>query len=136
MTERIVMGKDDGSFVARVARPGYSTSETDLTNFSLHEQQNVARPVYRQKHSLAANTQYSFTVSAIVGKIFYAILKSDEGYLPFAKELQDQNSAGPYWWPGTFYIRIRPSDGSATLYNDMSVPLNITVAIFAVEATV
>ncbi len=122
MTNRIMFGNNGTKFVARVAKPTKDVSSTDLADFSLHEDFNTLIPVARGTVTLATGASSSFTHTSLIGKHPFVVLKSSEGVLPVS----------PYqnFYRGTYYLRMIPTTGACTIYNEYYISLTITYAIF------
>lgn len=122
MTNRVMFGNSGSQFVARVAKPTKDVSSADLADFSMHETFSTLIPAARGTVTLGVGGSLSFTVSAIIGKVPFVVLKSDEGILPASPHLN--------WARGSYFMRVVPTTGACTLYNEYATSLTITYAIF------
>ncbi len=120
--DRVIFGNNGSQFVARVSKPGKDVSSTNLEDFSLHEAFSTLIPIARGTVTLVTGASTSFTLSEIIGKHPFVVLKSDEGILPIA----------PYstYLRGGYYLNLVPTTGVCTLYNQYETTLTITYAIF------
>ncbi|MCY0146146.1 hypothetical protein OEG84_25020 [Hoeflea sp. G2-23] len=122
MNDRVMFGNNGSKFVARVSKPGKDVASTDLADFSLHEDFSTLIPIARGTTTLATGASTSFTLSSIIGKHPFVVMKSSDGILPVAPYLN--------FYRGTYYLRVIPTTGVCTLYNEYATSLTITYAIF------
>lgn len=123
MSNRLLFGNNGSQFVARVTKPGYDVSSTDLSHFSMHESFTTLIPVAKGTVTLGVGGSTSFTATSIIGKCPLVVLKSAEGILP----------CSPYangFFRGSFFMRVFPASGTCTLYNEYATSLTITYALF------
>lgn len=123
MSNRVLFGNNGSQFVARVAKPGFDVSSSDLSQFSMHESFTTLIPVAKGTVTLGVGGSTSFTASSIIGKCPLAVLKSAEGILP----------CSPYangFFRGSFFMRVFPTTGACFLYNEYATSLTITYALF------
>jgi hypothetical protein len=123
MTNRVVFGNLSSQFVARVTKPGFDVTSTDLSQFSMHESFTTLIPVAKGTVTLGVGGTASFSASEIIGRCPLVVLKSAEGILP----------CSPYangFFRGSFFMRVFPATGACVLYNEYATSLTITYALF------
>ena len=123
MSNRVLFGNNGSQFVARVSRPGYDVSSSNLDHFSMHEDFTTLIPVAKATVTLGTGGSSSFTAASIIGRCPLVVLKSAEGILP----------CSPYYngyFRGSFFLRVFPTTGSCVLYNEYATSLTITYALF------
>lgn len=123
MSNRVLFGNNGSQFVARVTKPGYDVSSSDLSHFSMHESFTTLIPVAKGSVVLGVGASTGFTASAIVGKCPFVVLKSAEGILPVPPFANN-------YFRGSFFMRVNPASGACTLYNEYATSLTITYALF------
>jgi hypothetical protein len=117
-----MFGNNGSQFVARVAKPGKTVASADLSDFSLHEAFSTLVPIARGTETLVTGGSTTFTLSEIIGKAPFVVLKSTEGILPVSPLLN--------YFRGSFFMRVVPTTGVCTLHNEYATTLTITYAIF------
>lgn len=122
MTNRVLIGNNGSQFVARVSKPGKDVSSATLDDFSMHEAFTTLIPLARGTVTLGVGASTSFTVSALIGKTPFVVLKSAEGILPVSPYLN--------FFRGSFFMRVYPGSGACYLFNEYATSLTITYAIF------
>tara|TARA_R100000655_G_scaffold3535_2_gene12268 strand:+ start:2138 stop:2515 length:378 start_codon:yes stop_codon:yes gene_type:complete len=122
MSDRVLFGNNGSQFVARVTKPGYDVSSSDLSHFSMHESFTTLIPIAKGTVVLGVGASTGFTASAMIGKCPFVVLKSAEGILPV--------SPTPGFAKGSFFMRVNPATGACSLYNEYASTLTITYAVF------
>lgn len=117
MSKRVFIGKDGGTFKLRVAKPGHDARTAAIEDLSLHENIECMYPYEVGVRTVNAGSSVAVDLSRSYAAPPFMVIRCAQNIVPGAH---------------TYYAGLQYGTNRLTIYNRLSIALDIKFAIFGV----